>query len=79
MFTEWLPINDGGIFTQLNNNKGIHIYIYTQTDGIYEVHHLGGLRCRDIHAKFHKDWFSHSEVDKGGIHIQTAWSSMETA
>jgi hypothetical protein len=23
----------------------------------------------NIHAKFHKDWFSHSKVNKGGIHI----------
>jgi hypothetical protein len=26
--------------------------------GIYEVRRCGGLRCHDIHTKFHKDWFS---------------------
>jgi hypothetical protein len=24
------------------------------------------LRCHDIRTKFSKDWFRHSEVDKGG-------------
>jgi hypothetical protein len=24
-----------------------------------------GLRCNDMHTKFHKDWFSHSEVNVG--------------
>jgi hypothetical protein len=32
---------------------------------IYEVCCWDGLRCHDIHTKFHKDWFSHSEVDRG--------------
>jgi hypothetical protein len=25
-----------------------------------------GLRCRDICTKFHKDWFRHSQVNRGG-------------
>jgi hypothetical protein len=25
-----------------------------------------GLRWHDTHTKFHKDWFSHSKVDRGG-------------
>jgi hypothetical protein len=33
---------------------------------IYEVRRWDGLRCHDIHTKFHKDWFSHSKVDMGG-------------
>jgi hypothetical protein len=45
------------------------IRVYTQTHrlmgGIYEVRRLDGLRCHDIHAKFHKNWFSHSKVGKG--------------
>jgi tricorn protease-like protein len=28
----------------------------TQSAGIYEVRSINGLRCRDIHTKFHKDW-----------------------
>jgi hypothetical protein len=28
--------------------------------GIYEVR-----RSDDLHTKFHKDWFSHSKVDRG--------------
>jgi hypothetical protein len=31
-------------------------------------------RCHDIHTRFHKDRFSHSEVDAGGD-TQTAWRS----
>jgi hypothetical protein len=34
-----------------------NIYLY----GLYYTFHLN----TDIHAKFYKDWFSHSEVDKG--------------
>jgi hypothetical protein len=33
--------------------------------GIYEVGRLDGLRWHDIHTKFYKDWFNHSEVGKG--------------
>jgi hypothetical protein len=34
--------------------------------GIYKVCHSDGLSCHDIHMKFHKDWFRHSKIDKGG-------------
>jgi hypothetical protein len=34
--------------------------------GIYEVRHGDGLRGYDMHAKFHKDWFRHSKVNRGG-------------
>jgi hypothetical protein len=38
--------------------------------GIYKVYPWDGLRCHDIHIKFHKDWFRHSKVD-GGIYTDT--------
>jgi hypothetical protein len=25
------------------------------------------IRCHDIHIKFHKDWFKHSETNMGGF------------
>jgi hypothetical protein len=25
-----------------------------------------GVRCHDIHTKFHEDWFRHSKADSGG-------------
>jgi hypothetical protein len=31
--------------------------------GIYELRRSDGLRCHDVSTIFHKDWFSHSEVD----------------
>jgi hypothetical protein len=34
-------------------------------EGIYELRRWDGLRCHDIHTKFHEDWFSHSKVDEG--------------
>jgi hypothetical protein len=34
--------------------------------GIYEVRRRDELRCHDIHAKFRKDWFTHSKVHTGG-------------
>jgi hypothetical protein len=39
--------------------------------GVYEICHQDGLWCHGIHAKFHKDSFKHSKVQRG-IHIQTA-------
>jgi hypothetical protein len=39
--------------------------------GIYEVRRWDGLRCHDIHTKFHIDSFRHSKVDGGGIHRHT--------
>jgi hypothetical protein len=42
--------------------------------GFYEVHHWDGLRCHDIHTKFHKDWFRHSKVYMGGYtDTEVAW------
>jgi hypothetical protein len=38
---------------------------------IYEVHHGDGLRCHDTRAKFHKDWFRHSEIAEGDTHTDT--------
>jgi hypothetical protein len=39
--------------------------------GIYDVRHWEGLRCRDMHTNFHKDWFRHSKVNRGGTHRHT--------
>jgi hypothetical protein len=55
VFTEPLPSNDGGI----------HIQTHRLMGGIYKVLRWDGLRCHDIHTKFHKDWFGHSEINKG--------------
>jgi hypothetical protein len=30
--------------------------------GVYEVRRSDGLRCHDVHTRFHKDWFRHSKV-----------------
>jgi hypothetical protein len=37
--------------------------------GIYEVCRWDGLSRHDVHTKFHKDWFSHSEVNGGGYTV----------
>jgi hypothetical protein len=44
---------------------GIHIQIYRLMGGICEVCSWDGLRCHDVHTKFHKDWFRHSKVIRG--------------
>jgi uncharacterized C2H2 Zn-finger protein len=55
--TEPLPSNDRG---------------YTWTDGRDVLIRLFRcLRCRDICTKFHKDWFRHSEVNRGHTHTHT--------
>jgi hypothetical protein len=55
-FTEPLP----------SNNWGIHIQTHRWMRGIYELRRWDGLSCHDIHTKFHKDWFRHSNIDGGG-------------
>jgi hypothetical protein len=32
---------------------------------IYEIRRFDGVRCHDMHTKFHKDWFRQSKVNKG--------------
>jgi hypothetical protein len=39
--------------------------------GIYDARRSDGLKCHDTHTKFHKIWFSHSNVDEGGIQRHT--------
>jgi hypothetical protein len=52
----------------LRNLRGCNVDI---TDGRdFRIAALRWVRCLDIHTKFHKDLFSHSEV-KRGIHLQT--------
>jgi hypothetical protein len=56
----------------------VTIRVQTQrlVGGIYEVHGWDGLRCRNIHTKFHKDWFRHLNIDGD---TQTArWSHKPT-
>jgi hypothetical protein len=55
---------------------GIHIQTQRLMGGIYELHRWDGLRSYDIRTKFHKNWFRHSKVNKGGYtNTQTAWRS----
>jgi hypothetical protein len=42
----------------------IHTQTHRLKEGIYEVSRWDGLRCHDIHTKFHKDWFGHSKVHR---------------
>jgi hypothetical protein len=48
----------------LRNLRGCNVGI---ADGsIYELRIWDGVRCYDIHTKFHKDWFWHSEINWEG-------------
>jgi hypothetical protein len=44
---------------------GGHTQTHRLMGGIYEACRWDGFRCHDVHTKFRKDWFSHSDV-KGG-------------
>jgi hypothetical protein len=63
-----------------SNYKGIHIQTHRPMGGIYEVRRWDGLRCHDLHTKFHKDWVRHSEVYRRGYtDTQTVrWSHKPT-
>jgi hypothetical protein len=39
--------------------------------GVCEVCRWDGLRCHDIHTKFHKDWFRDSKVDSDWVDPRT--------
>jgi hypothetical protein len=43
-----------------------YTYRHRLMGGIYEVRRRDGLRCYDIHIKFHNVWFRRSEVDGEG-------------
>jgi hypothetical protein len=59
---------------------GVHINTRRLMGGIYGVRRSDWLSCHGIHAKFHKDWLRHSEIDTGGhTDTQTArWSPKPT-
>jgi hypothetical protein len=62
----------GNVFNESfpSNARGIDIQTHRLMGGIYEVRRWDGLRCHDIHNKFHKDWFTHTHVDGGGADLQ---------
>jgi hypothetical protein len=57
----------GGVLTEPlpSNDRGIHIQTHRLMGDIYEVRRWDGLRCHDIHIKFHKDWFMHAKLNRG--------------
>jgi hypothetical protein len=50
---------------------GIRIETHRLIGGIYEVGCWDVFRCRDVHTKFHKGWFSHYKVGRAEF-IDTA-------
>jgi hypothetical protein len=46
---------------------GIHIEAHRLTEGIYELRCWDGLRCHNIHTKFHEDLFRCARVDRVDI------------
>jgi hypothetical protein len=46
-----------------NDRRGTHTH--RLMGGVYEMQRWDGLRCHDIHTEFHKDWFRHSDVNRG--------------
>jgi hypothetical protein len=53
--------------------KGIHIQTHGVIGRIYEMCHLDGFRCHDIHTKFHNNWSRHSKAAGGGGHTDTQY------
>jgi hypothetical protein len=68
----------GNVFTEplRSNAMGIRMQTHRLMRGIYEVRRWDGLRCHDIHTRFHKYWFRHSKGNNEGFaDTQTAWRS----
>jgi hypothetical protein len=59
----------GNVFTEplSSNDRGICIQSQRLMGGIYVVRRWDGLRCHDIHTKFHQDWSRHWKVNRGGF------------
>jgi hypothetical protein len=47
------------------------IVLLLLTGRIYELCSWDGLRCHDMHVKFHKYWFKHWKVIRGDTHTNT--------
>jgi hypothetical protein len=43
--------------------------IDTDVQVVFKVLPQDGLKCSDIHAKFHKDWLSHSNIHRQQGHL----------
>jgi hypothetical protein len=56
---------------------GIHIQTHKLMGELYDICHSNELGYHATHTKFHKYWFRHSKVDRGGIHRHA--DSMEIA
>jgi hypothetical protein len=52
------------VFTE-PSNRNVHIQTHRLMGRIYKVRRWDGLKCHDIHTKFHKDWSRHSKVGTG--------------
>jgi hypothetical protein len=62
---------NGNVFTGPlpSNEQWDNIQTHRLVGGIYEVLRWDGVRCRDLHTKFHKNWSRHSKVSgRGWIH-----------
>jgi hypothetical protein len=46
------------------STTGVYSYRHRLMGRIYELCLWDGLRCHDMHTKFHKDWLKNSKVDK---------------
>jgi hypothetical protein len=46
----------GNVYTKPlpSNNRGVHMQTHRLMGGVYKVRRCDGLRCHDIHTKFHK-------------------------
>jgi hypothetical protein len=53
---------DNGFTEPLPSNEWRDTHTGSLMGGIYEASGWDGLRCHDIHTKFHKAWFRHSKV-----------------
>jgi hypothetical protein len=53
---------------------GIILQTHRLMGNIYEVCCSVGLRCHDMHTRFHRNWFRRSKFGEGGLtDTQRAW------
>jgi hypothetical protein len=88
MFPHYFPFNQNkNVITKLaitqtftkalpSNEWGILIWTHRMIGGFYSVCHWHGIRCCDIHTKFHKDWFSlHKISNDNGVRVVNSVTS----
>jgi hypothetical protein len=67
----WRLVQEVKQYSRLFSEIWKAVILVLLMEGIYKLRRWDEVTCRDIHTKFHKDWFRHSEVNRWDRHTDT--------